>query len=241
MNLPDDDPKAFSSFIRWLYTGNVEQDPDTIPLAQAWMLGKKLECPAFSDKALLEMIEYHGKDRVYFKPSIIQLAYKNSPTGSKLRKWALDEFVWAAHIDVCHNFEDSDTNDLMELDGWGVDLMRALIRLGSDCPKAPRAQPDSYMEVFGPRMARSMQRRSSSTSSRGSRGTQRVENPPVSRSRGRTRSLQRSTSPALRYGSRTGSLRRSISPTSRHRSRTRSFDLRNSSASSHARWSDLSY
>lgn len=225
MNLPDDDPKAFSSFIRWLYTGNVEHDPDTLPLAQAWMLAKKLECSAFSDKALLKMIEYHGKDRAYLKPSTIQFAYKNSPEGSKLRNWALDKFLWATRIDACHNFKDSDMKDLMELDGWGVDLMRAMKRLGSDYPTSPRAQPDVYMEVFDPRMARSMQRRSSSAFSRGTRD----------------RSWQRSISPTSRGGSLNRFVQRSTSPTSRHRGRTTSFSGRTSSALGYGRLSDYAY
>lgn len=225
MNLPDDDPKAFSSFIRWLYTGTVEHDPDTLPLSQAWMLAKKLECPAFSDKALLELIEYHGKDRVYLKPSIIQFAYKNSPQGSKIRNWALDEFLWAASIDACHNFDDSDMKDLMELDGWGVDLMRAMKRLGSEPPTSPRAQVDVYMQVFDRRMARSMQRRGSSVSSQGTMDG----------------SWQRSISATSGEGNLNRSLQRSASPTSRHRRRTTAYGRRISSASGYGRLSNHAY
>ncbi len=215
MNLPDDDPRAFSSFIRWLYTGIVEPDPDAISLAQAWVLGKKLECSAFSDKALLEMIDYHHPFLVQIKPSSIQFAYKNSRNGSKLRMWALDEFLYSIKLGWDIEFEDTEIKDLMELDDWGIDLMKALTRVGSARAESPMKNPELYMEVLDHRTARSLQRRTSFTSSlRSPARSSRHSTPLLSRSSSWARSLLRSTFPTSRSRSRTRSLQRSNSPRS---------------------------
>ena len=193
MDLPDDDPKAFSSFVRWLYTGKVEQDPDPIPLAQAWILGDKLGCRAFSDRALLEILEYHQGSSL--KATTIQFAYINTPEGSKLRKWVLDEFLFTVRRGLWGEFDDAAIKALSELDDWGLDLTKALVSSRFDHPLNPNKNPELYMEALDGGVARSLLRLISSAS--------------ISESR--TRSLERSNSIGSDYRGRSISRTYSIS------------------------------
>ena len=145
-----------------MYTGKVEPDPDAIRLAQAWVLGDKLGCLPFSDKALLELFDFH--QGFPLKPEIIQFAYENSVAGSKLRKWALDEFLFSTIVDFCDILDDSAFRALTEIDDWGRDLTRALVTLRSDRPVRPYENPSLYMQVLDGDSAKSLQRQKASNS-----------------------------------------------------------------------------
>ena len=163
LNLPEDDPKAFSSFVRWMYSGKVDPDPDAIQLAQAWVLGDKLGCLPFSDKALLELFDFH--QGFPLSPDTIQFAYEKSVAGSMLRKWALAEFLHFTRVDYCEILDDSVVKALTELDDWGRDLTRALIVLGPDNPLRPYEYPSLYMQVLDDGTAKSLQRHTTSKKS----------------------------------------------------------------------------
>ena len=66
---------------------------------KAWILGQKLECPAFQDDAMLHLLYTHyeptkpaGQQRL--DPQSMELACKETPQTSKLRQWAIDEFLY---------------------------------------------------------------------------------------------------------------------------------------------------
>ena len=157
IKLHEDDPRAFSSLIRWMYTGKVEPDPDATHLAQDWVLGDKLGCLAFSDKALLELFEFH--QGIPIKAASILFAYEKSVAGSKLRKWALDEFLYFTRFDCREVLNYSAFKTLTEMDDWGRDLTQALLVLGSDKPLRPYDNPDPYMQVLDGGMARALLRK----------------------------------------------------------------------------------
>ncbi|KAL2045017.1 hypothetical protein N7G274_002792 [Stereocaulon virgatum] len=92
ISLPEDNPAAFETFVQWIYSGKlVTGSMDDIPrYIRAWTLGDKLRCPAFQDCAMLHLLHLHM--RVYVEPKTVQLAYEGSMAGSRLRKWALQEF-----------------------------------------------------------------------------------------------------------------------------------------------------
>ena len=96
MVLPEDDPAAFELFVQWLYIGETGKDSvDHISThVRAWTLGDKLGCPVFQDRAMLKLLHFHaGDDAMIIEPQTLQLAYEGSAANSKLRTWALQQFL----------------------------------------------------------------------------------------------------------------------------------------------------
>ena len=97
INLPEDDPEAFSRFVEWLYYGDyglppISQwgDPSTAVSvnARCWALGDKLLCPEFQNCAMRRLYAQHSG---LFARSMtigdVQFACENSAVGSKLRRF----------------------------------------------------------------------------------------------------------------------------------------------------------
>ncbi|KAL8995440.1 MAG: hypothetical protein Q9169_004811 [Polycauliona sp. 2 TL-2023] len=93
IELVEDDPKAFMYLVRWVYTGNPEIEPnEPLTAIHAWALGEKLQCPTFQDHAMRQVVAYFKKEHLV--EDTMRLVYEISPPESKLRKFALDKFVW---------------------------------------------------------------------------------------------------------------------------------------------------
>ena len=192
INIPDVDPTSFGSYVRWIYTGKVGDDSGAIALAQAWVLGGKLGCSAFSDKALLELLDFHKDSSI--RVEMIQFSYSNTPKGSKLRKWSRQQFLYGASRRMWSDVDDSKLEKLAELDGWCVTLMRELTSFRDRRVFDPCLRPEGYMEALDSETAMSLQRRKPSES-RHSRSRTTHDSPA------RSPSPQRSDSTASRIRS----------------------------------------
>ena len=93
ITLPEDNPVVFETFVHWIYIGNMNPGSriDVPMYIGAWTLGDKLGCPAFQDYAMLQLLFLH--EDAFVEPKTVQLAYEGSMAGSRLRKWALQEFT----------------------------------------------------------------------------------------------------------------------------------------------------
>ena len=200
INLPHDDPKAVGSFVRWMYTGKVGQESEISALSQAWILGGKFGCPAFSDKALLELLDYHRDSRI--QVDTIRFAYQNAPKGSKLRKWARDQFLYSVEWHIWSSVDDTELRQLTELDDWNFGLLKGLIALENRHAPCPHSNPELYMEALDSDTAASLQLRDRSDS-RHSRSNSRRRSPTLSRT------LYDSDTSSLSTRSRARRLRRS--------------------------------
>lgn len=103
--MPDDDPTVFRLWVQWLYVGQFTcnilhvEDINNI-LVKAWILGHKLGGLIFQDVVMVELLACHSLireakgDELLIEPSTLRAAYEGSAPGSKLRKWALDFFLF---------------------------------------------------------------------------------------------------------------------------------------------------
>ncbi|KAI4249483.1 MAG: hypothetical protein L6R42_008970 [Xanthoria sp. 1 TBL-2021] len=107
IELDEDDPQAFQLFVQWLYTGKFVVFPcrdcdrdiqfdyaGSVPnfLCVVWALGDKLDCQAFQDQAMLQLLALH--EDVYLQSDVLADAYKLTPPGSKLRQFVVDQFLF---------------------------------------------------------------------------------------------------------------------------------------------------
>ena len=94
IKLPEDDPDAFALFVQWLYTGRIAARRDKLPavVCHAWVLGEKLQCPAFQDRVMCRLLACHVSEAL--NEETVQLIYEISPAGSLLRAFAVDQFFW---------------------------------------------------------------------------------------------------------------------------------------------------
>ncbi|KAM0797441.1 hypothetical protein BDR22DRAFT_440417 [Usnea florida] len=98
LELPDDDPTAFSHFQLWLYTGNIleshksAKDIDWRVLISIYLFGDVRGIPGLQNEAidvLIDKLEAMNKIPVNQIPRI----YKNTLDGSPLRKLVVDLFT----------------------------------------------------------------------------------------------------------------------------------------------------
>lgn len=145
VEFPEDATDAFEFFVQWLYVGEITLAPIFQTLVQAWILGDKLECPIFKDRAML------GLMRTVLLTDIntddVRTAFENSVSGSKLRKFFLD----LVRYDAGDTLGD-DTEDWMFLAKdcveFGDDLMRATFEKSGKTEKHPCDQKALYLEVL---------------------------------------------------------------------------------------------
>ena len=83
--MPEDDPDAFGSFVRWMYTGEYEQQtcPTVIKSAKAWILGDKLGATAFKNSIIQHLID--GCKNQWIEPRDLRYVYAHTAAGSKLQ------------------------------------------------------------------------------------------------------------------------------------------------------------
>ena len=101
VTMPDDDPIVFRLWVQWLYVGGIAyrvlhvEDINNV-LMKAWILGDKLDCHVFQDIVMMELLACHSLkvERPLFETSTLRAAYEGSAPGSKLRKWALNFFLF---------------------------------------------------------------------------------------------------------------------------------------------------
>ena len=95
MDLPEDNSDAFRTFVQWLKNWEPIKD-DPIVFVKAWVLSDKLDCHAFSDDMMCRLIRKHAQQFLLLETAMI--IYHEFMPGSKLRKWAVDQFLYDSHI-----------------------------------------------------------------------------------------------------------------------------------------------
>ena len=153
VTMPEDDPNVFRLWVQWLFAGTITRH-NSNGLVKAWILGDKLGCPIFQNTimmALLECRDPKREDRLV-EPSALRAAYEGSTTGSKLRKWALDFFLFetrkiqdgslsAAQRNLSWISETKDIEDLSQ------DYMEARVGCSQEgAPANPFLNATQYME-----------------------------------------------------------------------------------------------
>ena len=59
-------------------------------LVKAWCLGDRFECPTFKDHVMVQLIKSHHERGI--DPLRFRHIFESANSGSKLRKWAIDQF-----------------------------------------------------------------------------------------------------------------------------------------------------
>ena len=95
VTMPDDDPNAFRLWVQWLFAGTIARTPSDA-LAKAWIIGDKIGCPVFQNITMIGLLGCRSPNRAdsLVEPSTLRVAYGGSTPGSKLRRWALDFFIF---------------------------------------------------------------------------------------------------------------------------------------------------
>jgi len=110
VKLPDEKPEVFSTYTQWLYQGVVatqdrevpiDDDEEYLELAQAYILGDRLQDADFQD-AVLDCIvaksdeKVLGGSRVFPRIDVVHHIYENTAEGSSARKVMVDLYCWNA-------------------------------------------------------------------------------------------------------------------------------------------------
>ena len=148
--VPCDDPEVFEMFVKWLYIGG-----DKIYLSaaithtkiMAWILGMKLECPAFQDHAMVHLLHYFhfAAAPLPMCPADLELAYKETPEQSKLRRWAIDQLLhhsYNGHLVLSAEEWESVLQGRYNIER---DIVRRVLGLGLDGARSPYLQGDRYL------------------------------------------------------------------------------------------------
>lgn len=148
IKLPDDDHRAFELFVKWLYLGEITGPSwcDAEPWVYAWALGGKFGCPIFKYLALIQLIEMH----VHFliKPHTMKAVYNASSVGSKLREWAIEQFIF----EITKSNIDNDREDWMSLVGscpeFAPEGIRGFIGTDFDDVRNPFHHGEDFLELL---------------------------------------------------------------------------------------------
>ena len=84
-------------------------------MVEAWTLGHEFLCPAFKDHLMVQLIKSHRERGI--KPQTLRRIFEVSGSGSKLRKWAIDQF----HAKITYGYtgyDDQKEDDPSDKDTW---------------------------------------------------------------------------------------------------------------------------
>lgn len=145
--LPGDHPGAFTLFVQWLYTGETDDQPDTLPgvACIAWDLGAKFQCPAFQDRVMCQLIDYHKT--AFLKEDSMRLIYRISPPGSELRNFAVDQVCWDRTMENRENAQQVGAAGVMAAKDFNRDLLERLLEYGNE-PEDPCEEGSVYLKVL---------------------------------------------------------------------------------------------
>ena len=126
ITLPDDNPKVFSGYAHWLYTGKLPcQRPEgrvSVKLAKLYGLGEKLIDKIFQDRVLDTLITHTRKDDKYPTKKSAKIVYDSTLKGSPARKLMVDMYLMNANEDHIKDEDDELHFDFL------IDLTRALLK-----------------------------------------------------------------------------------------------------------------
>ena len=111
LELPDDDPVAFSHFQLWLYTGNIleshesAKDIDWPVLLDIYLFGDVRGIPGLQNKAIDVFIDKNVAMN-QIPNSLLRRIYENTFGGSPLRKLLVDMMTFNANLTDSHWFDE---------------------------------------------------------------------------------------------------------------------------------------
>ena len=159
--MPDDDPNVFRRWVQWLLVGRITCEIVRVGdinnvLVKAWILGDKLGCHVFRDVVMMELLACHSPkvETPLIEPSTLCAAYEGSAPGSKLRKWALDFFLFQIRQTNSRNFSALQRNILWAsetkiIEDFSQDYMEASVEFAlQGNPANPHTNGQQYMEVL---------------------------------------------------------------------------------------------
>ena len=153
--------EAFELFAQWLYLGELDfegVDVSSKILVKAWFLGDKFRCPAFRDHVMVQLIKSHRERGI--DPLRFRHISESANSGSKLRKWATDQF----HAKIAYGYTGYDDHmnedppndkDLWkecatELKQFSQDFLGACLDAGQGINRMrkPWENGQQYMEIL---------------------------------------------------------------------------------------------
>ena len=132
VTMPDDDPDVFKTWIQWLFVAEISCESDFV-LVKAWILGDKLGCLEFQNRVMTNLLDSHSPWNIYHmvKPSTVRVAYEGSAPGSKLRKWAIDFFLYQTSCNKSARSPLQQNNDWVsqtkDIEGFSQDYMETCV------------------------------------------------------------------------------------------------------------------
>jgi hypothetical protein len=113
-------------------------------LVDSWILGDKLGCQGLQDAAMKQLLKYHEERAI--EPSTVRGAYEGSPSVSKLRVWAMDQFLYDIKATKYENPEKVKlrTSEVDLIEGFGQVFFR--LSLGRASAKAQDPYMNGQME-----------------------------------------------------------------------------------------------
>ncbi|KAL8809910.1 MAG: hypothetical protein Q9200_003011 [Gallowayella weberi] len=166
IDLNEDDARAFELFVQWLYTGKAsmtwgekseeyelnskvigQEIPDFASVV--WALGDKLACPAFQDHAMILIVGRFQHELL--DKGIVRLFYQVSSSGSRLRKLAVDQFLWDVGSDEFDSkdwdYPDGDVLPDIDIPDFTEDVAKRLIE--NRCNRQdPSEMGSRYLQVL---------------------------------------------------------------------------------------------
>ena len=140
--MPEDSPEAFRLFVQWLYVGDILMD-DVEEWLEAWVLGDKIGNTQFRDCAMTKL----AKDHVHYSisSSTVVFAYRKSVSGSKLRKWALAQFLFDSRSAYLHVHAENWVSVVETETEFVADAAKAAISFTGEKIEDPSAHLGSYL------------------------------------------------------------------------------------------------
>jgi hypothetical protein len=106
------DPAVCGLFVEWLYTKDItlvisedealsrreshrKEKPETTQLVRLWLLAEYLQVPQLQNKAI-DIIQQKWKRSRVLNSDAVEVAYKETTAGSRLRKYFTDVICWHA-------------------------------------------------------------------------------------------------------------------------------------------------
>ncbi|KAL8952334.1 MAG: hypothetical protein Q9222_001745 [Ikaeria aurantiellina] len=157
IELVEENPDAFRYFVQWLYTGkftpslsdDVSHDQKNPRIViQVWALGDKLNCPAFQDGAMIELIYYYKSE--FLEIDDIRLIYDVSPPASHLRQFAINQFLyllWHCDDDWDRGNIDLWTTRVISMEEFSRDILTRLLSCDHDL-RDPSEEANGYLHVL---------------------------------------------------------------------------------------------
>lgn len=110
---------------------------------EAWVLGDKIGNIAFRDCAMTKLVYYLTDNDL--SPTTVAIAYRKSVSGSKLRKWALDQFLFDSSKGYVSNNAQEWVSVAETETEFMADVTKAAISFTGGEVEDPCARLDSYL------------------------------------------------------------------------------------------------